>query len=322
MLIPAIVFVAVALVVFAAYYALLARPEGQTQRALERRLTPTAREAFDETVGLLKESERLSDVPVLDHLLGALTTVALPLQRWLSQSGLRWTVGTLLLLSGCGALLGVHDRRRGRGLGARGRCRSHLRRRYLPFAWVQYKRARRLQQFEEQFPEAIDLLARALRAGHAFTTGLEMVGSEMDDPVGAEFRQMFDRQTFGMPVPDTLRQFAERTPLIDAKFFATAVLTQREAGGNLSEVLDNLSSVIRERFRVKRQVRVVTADKRATGWVLCALPPSIATALFILNPRQMMILTHDPLGLQMIALAVTLQIVGTLIIRKMVNIEY
>ncbi len=321
MLIPAIVFVAVALVVFVTYYALLARPEGQTQRALERRLTPTPREPFDETPGLLKESERLSDVPALDQLLGALTTIAVPLQRWLSQSGLRWTVGTLLLLSGCAALLAFMIAAEGVGSPLVGLPLA-LGAGYAPFAWVQYKRARRLQKFEEQFPEAIDLLARALRAGHAFTTGLEMVGTEMEDPVGGEFRQMFDSQTFGMPVPDTLRTFADRTPLIDAKFFATAVLTQREAGGNLSEVLDNLSSVIRERFRVKRQVRVVTADKRVTGWVLCALPPSIAIALFILNPRQMMILTHDPLGVQMIALAVTLQIVGTLIIRKMVNIEY
>jgi tight adherence protein B len=321
MLIPAIVFVAVALVVFGAYYALLARPEGETQRALERRLTPTPREKFDETVGLLKESERLSDVPALDHLLGALTTVAVPLQRWLSQSGLKWTVGTLLLLAGCAVLLAFMLAVETIGSALVG-IPVALGAGYVPFAWVQYKRASRLQQFEEQFPEAIDLLARALRAGHAFTTGLEMVGAEMDDPVGAEFRQMFDSQTFGMPVPDTLRQFAERTPLIDAKFFATAVLTQREAGGNLSEVLDNLSTVIRERFRVKRQVRVVTADKRATGWVLCALPPAIAIALFILNPRQLMILVHDPLGIQMIALAVTLQIVGTLIIRKMVTIEY
>jgi len=227
----------------------------------------------------------------------------------------------LLLLSGCAALLAFMIAAEGMGSPLVGLPLA-LGAGYAPFAWVQYKRSRRLQKFEEQFPEAIDLLARALRAGHAFTTGLEMVGTEMEDPVGGEFRQMFDSQTFGMPVPDTLRTFAERTPLIDAKFFATAVLTQREAGGNLSEVLDNLSSVIRERFRVKRQVRVVTADKRVTGWVLCALPPSIAIALFILNPRQMMILTHDPLGVQMIALAVTLQIVGTLIIRKMVNIEY
>jgi tight adherence protein B len=193
---------------------------------------------------------------------------------------------------------------------------------YLPFAYVNFIRGRRLVKFEEQFPEAIDLLARALRAGHAFTTGVEMVGAEMADPVGAEFRLMYDRQNFGMPVPDTLRAFAERVPIIDARFFATAVLTQRESGGNLSEVLDKLAAVIRERFKVKRQVRVITAHGRMTGWVLSALPPALAFALFLINPSQMMILVRDPLGVQMIIVAVVLQVIGTLIIRKLVNIEY
>ena len=125
---------------------------------------------------------------------------------------------------------------------------------------IQFKAKRRVRSFEEQFPEAIDLLARALRAGHAFITGLSMVAEEMPDPVGTEFKLAFDRQNFGMPLPDALRALGERVPLLDARFFVTAVLTQREAGGNLSEVLDNLASVIRERFRVKRQVRV---DDRA-----------------------------------------------------------
>jgi tight adherence protein B len=111
-------------------------------------------------------------------------------------------------------------------------------------------------------------------------------------------------------------------PLIDAKFFATAVLTQRESGGNLSEVLDNLSSVIRERFKVKRQVRVISAHGRMTGWVLAAMPPCLAVALFIINPNHMMILVRDPLGVQMIAMAITLQVIGTIVIRKLVNIEY
>jgi tight adherence protein B len=149
-----------------------------------------------------------------------------------------------------------------------------------------------------------------------------MVGRELPDPVGAEFRLMYDRQNFGMAVPDALRQFAERVPVIDARFFATAVLTQRESGGNLSEVLDNLSNVIRERFKVKRQVRVITAHGRITGWVLAALPPVLAVALFIINPEQMLMLVRDPLGLRMIAFAAVLQVIGTLTIRKLVNIEY
>ena len=130
---------------------------------------------------------------------------------------------------------------------------------FVPIFVLRYRRDRRVLKFEEQFPEAIDLIARALRAGHAFTTGLSMVADEVDPPVGQEFRLLYERQNFGMPLPEALREFAQRIPVLDAKFFATAVLTQRESGGNLAEVLDNLSSVIRERFRVKRQVRVISA---------------------------------------------------------------
>jgi tight adherence protein B len=322
MLIPLITFAAVLVVALGTYWALIVRPEEQTQRALNRRLRGGKKDVLlQKRAGLLKEQQRLSELPLLERLLGHAMRVSGPLQRMLNQSGLSWTVGTLVLLSGTAALLAylltayyLRAPLVGIPLG--------LVAAYFPFAYVRYQRKRRLIQFEEQFPEAIDLLARALRAGHAFTTALEMAATELSAPVGAEFRLMYDRQNFGMPVPDTLRDFAERVPMIDAKFFATAVLTQRESGGNLSEVLDNLSSVIRERFKVKRQVRVISAHGRMTGWVLAAMPPCLALALFMLNPKHMMILVNDPLGVQMIAVAITLQVLGTVIIRKLVNIEY
>jgi tight adherence protein B len=320
--IPAVVFVAVLAVVLAAYWLLVLRPEEEQQRHLKKRLNVKRESLLKGTTGgLLKETERLSEMPVFDRLLTQFARVSAPLQRMLNSAGLKMTVGTLLLLSAVSGLaayfLASYFLRAplvGIPLG--------LVAAYGPFFYVSFMRGRRLTKFEEQFPEAIDLLARALRAGHAFTTGVEMVGHELPDPVGAEFRLMYDRQNFGMPVPDTLRDFAERVPIIDARFFATAVLTQREAGGNLSEVLDNLASVIRERFKVKRQVRVVTAHGRMTGWVLSALPPALAFALFLINPKQMMILVRDPLGVQMIIVAIVLQVIGTLIIRKLVNIEY
>ena len=177
-------------------------------------------------------------------------------------------------------------------------------------------------KFEEQFPEAIDLLSRALRAGHAFTTGLSMVAEEMPEPVGTEFRLAYDRQNFGMPLPEALKSLGERVPLLDARFFVTAVLTQREAGGNLAEVLDNLARVIRDRFKVKRQVRVITAHARITGWVLALLPPSLGVALTLLSPEHMGLLWTDPIGIKMVVVAIVLQVVGTLLIRKLVNIEY
>ncbi len=193
---------------------------------------------------------------------------------------------------------------------------------FIPYFYVRHQRNQRIWKFEEQFPEAIDLIARALRAGHAFTTALAMVADEIPQPVGAEFRLLYDRQNYGMPLDEALRDFAERVPLLDARFFVTAVLMQRETGGNLAEVLDNLATVIRERFKVKRQVRVLTAHGRITGWILAGLPPGLALALFIMTPQHLQMLIEDPLGVRMIVGAITLQIIGTFLIRKLVNIPY
>jgi tight adherence protein B len=165
-------------------------------------------------------------------------------------------------------------------------------------------------------------VARALRAGHALPTGLGMVAEEMPPPVGTEFRILFDEQNYGLTLSDAMRNFGARIPVLDARFFVTAVLTQRESGGNLAEVLDNLSSVIRERFKVKRQVRVISAHGRITGWILAALPPALALATLILNPAHLGTLLDDPIGIRMIITAVFLQLAGTLAIRRIVKIEY
>jgi len=192
----------------------------------------------------------------------------------------------------------------------------------MPVVALRFMRTRRMYKFEEQFPEALDLLSRALKAGHAFTTGIDMVGTEMPKPVGPEFRNLYDHQNFGMPMPDALKAFSDRVPVLDARFFVTAVLIQRESGGNLSEVLDNLAGVIRERFRVKRQMRVLSAHGRITGWILVCLPPVLGLVLMSVNPEHRRTMLGDPLGIQMLMGAVVMQIVGTLIIRKIVNIEY
>jgi tight adherence protein B len=140
--------------------------------------------------------------------------------------------------------------------------------------------------------------------------------------VGLEFRKLYDEQNFGLTLPDALRNFAGRIPVLDARFFVTAVLTQREAGGNLAEVLDNLAKVIRERFKVKRQVRVISAHGRITGWVLTGLPPAAAVATFMLSPLHIETLLGDPLGIRMIITAAVMQVLGALIIRRIVDIEY
>jgi len=192
----------------------------------------------------------------------------------------------------------------------------------IPYLVLRFMRTKRLRKFEEQFPEAVDLIARTLRAGHAFPTGLKMAADELPDPVGGEFKLMHDQQNYGLPMSDALRGFAARVQLIDARFFVTAVLTQREAGGNLAEVLDNLASVIRERFKIKRQLRVISAHGRLTGWILTALPPSLGAFMLIRIPENFRVLLEDPLGIKMIIVAVFLQILGAFLIHKITNVEY
>jgi tight adherence protein B len=187
--------------------------------------------------------------------------------------------------------------------------------------FLKHAASRRMARFEEQFPEAIDLIARALRAGHAFTTGLGMVADEVEEPVRTEFRLLHDRQNYGMPLGDALRSLAVRVPLLDARFFATAVLTQRESGGNLSEVLDNLSKLIRERFTLKRQVRTLSAHGRITGWVLAALPLVLGALMLVIAPEHMGLLFKDPLGVRMIVGAGVLQVIGFIAMQRIVNIE-
>jgi len=315
-----VVFVAVLGIVLGSYFLLVVRPEDRERRELRKRLKGSSR-AQAARAALVKEAERLSSVAFLETFLGQAKRITRPVHRLLEQAGYRMTVGTFLLGSVCAGIvpMAVTLRATGRivvalavGIGAG----------MIPFMWVSRARTKRIWKFEETFPEALDLIARALRAGHTFQTGLQMVAEELDAPVGTEFRLLYDRQNFGMPIADALRDFAERTPVLDAKFFTTAVLTQRDAGGNLAEVLDNLSSVIRERFKVKRQVRVISAHGRITGWILAALPPSLAVVFTFLNAERMRMFYTDPVGQKMIYAAIFLQVTGTLIIKKLVKIEY
>lgn len=315
-----VVFVAVLGIVLGAYFLLVVGPEDRGQRELRKRLKGSSRRQATRAA-IVKEAERLSSVGFLERFLGYTRRITRPIQRLLEQADYRMTVGAFLLGSACAAIIpmAITMRVTGRIVVAVG---VGIGTGLIPLLWVRRARTKRIWKFEEMFPEGIDLIARALRAGHTFQTGLLMVAEELDAPVGTEFRLLYDRQNFGMPIADALRDFAERTPVLDAKFFATAVLTQRDAGGNLAEVLDNLSSVIRERFKVKRQVRVISAHGRITGWILAGLPPSLAVAFMFLNAEHMQSFFNDPLGQKMVYGAIFLQITGMLIIKKLVNIEY
>ena len=322
MAIVGLTFILILGIVLGAYYMFVVRLEEDHKSRMLRRVRAATGAAAATSAGQLERPQgRLSGVSAVERMLSRAHGISRPLEQLVTQSGLKITVGTLVmscLLAASGGYLLVRWLTYYTYLGLAAAPVFGV----VPYLVVRFYRTRRLNTFEEQFPEAIDLLARALRAGHAFPTGLQMVADEIPEPVGGEFKLMYDRQNFGMSLNQALKELAERIPILDARFFATAVLTQRETGGNLSEVLGNLSVVIRDRFKVKRQVRVLTAHGRITGWILAALPPALAVLLALVSPEHMKTMVTDPLGIQMIAVGGTLQVVGTLLIRKLVNIRY
>jgi tight adherence protein B len=320
MIIPAITFMICFAVIFTAYWAFILRPEEQAAGVVRKRLKKDHVKRVAQSQ-LLKQVQAMSSIKPVDALLKRGMSGTERLQTTVEQSGLKITVGTLLAASAAigGLVFFVLQRF---GLWTSLALGAGVLAAWMPYNVVKYARTRRMFKFEEQFPEALDLLGRALRAGHAFTTGIEMVGKEMPDPIGPEFSMLYDQQNYGMPLPDALKLFGERIPVLDARFFVTAVLIQRESGGNLSEVLDNLAHVIRERFRVKRQIRVISAHGRITGWVLVCLPPVLGLVLFTINPETRQLMFYDPLGQRMLVGAAVLQVIGTLIMRKIINVEY
>ena len=315
-------FVVALAIVIGAYWIFVVRIEDQAQATVRRRLTKKSDGVREKArAEILKQTSRVSHVGFIERLLERQGSFFVRLQKRLDQADVKMTSSLFLLTSGVTALaayVAVSFFTPWIAIAAL----AGLIALFLPTIWLQRKRAKRLKLIEEQFPDAIDLIARALRAGHAFTTGIGMVSEEVPAPTGPEFQLLYEHQNFGMLLPDALRRFAERVDLLDARFFVTAVLTQREAGGNLSEVLDNLSTVIRERFKVKRQVRVLSAHGRLTGLILMAMPPIMALMLFQLSPESTSLLVTDPLGVRMLIGAAILQIIGGLIIKKIVNVEY
>jgi tight adherence protein B len=318
-LLAIIVFVVVLVVAFA--LGALVNQRSAQARLIKERLANEQKapeRSADEELALLRD-EQLSDIPVLDSILRRSSRVS-ELQSMLAQGGLDLRAGNFIGICGLsGVVVGLVAY----VLSSRAEVAwvAVLVGAILPYAYASIRRNRRFEKFEELFPEAIDTLARAVRAGHAFTTALEMITGEISEPIAGEFRQLYEEQKFGMPVRDALMNLTERVPLVDVKFFVTAVMLQRETGGNLAEILDNLSYVIRERFKIQRQVRVYTAQGRLTMALLMGMPPIIVAVMLVLNPGFIRPLFADPIGHALVVGGITLQTVGYFVIRKIIRIQ-
>ena len=316
----ALVFLLGAGVVLGGFAGVAYLPGVLASRKLDRRLrdvsTPAGADLDDASV--VKQSNR-GPLPSIDRAM-AKTRIGSRIARLIEQSGTRTTpsgIGVMMLLVAAGSAFAasvlVPIRFAPLAAGALGAA--------MPIGWLVHRRTVRLKRFEEQFPEALDLLSRAIRAGHAFQTAMGMIADEVAQPVGPEFKKTFDEQNFGLPLRDALNQLSERVPILDVRFFVTAVLIQRDTGGNLSEILDNLAHVVRERFKIRRQVRVHTAHGRFTGYVLLALPAALAVVLSYISPSHMETLFKERIGQMMLMGAIVMQTIGFLWIRKVIKIE-
>ncbi len=319
MLAAVVVFILVTGLVVGAFYGLQQLPGWLAARRLDRRLREVSRPAGDDlpdTPSFVTEVKK-GPLPAIDRALGGANS---SLATLIEQSGVRTTPSAIMLAIVAAAIV----------FGFISMlfisvpifwALAALAGSFVPYIWLRHNREQRIKRFEEQFPEALDLLSRAIRAGHAFQTAMGMVADELPSPVGVEFKNAFEQQNFGLPLRDVLDQMAERVPILDVKFFVTAVTIQRETGGNLAEILDNLAHVVRERFKILRQVRVHTAHGRFTGYVLLALPAVLAVALTFINPEHMNVMFKERMGQMMLVGAIVMQSIGFLWIRKVIQIE-
>ena len=312
-----LVFVAVSMAAFVILI-LLDRRNARA-RILRDRLSAVQKPVEIPQESALVRDDLMSRIPALDTLLRRSERASM-LQKMLNQGEVHIRPGNFLMLCTlCATLLGAILFVVGGQVlfGWAGVLLGF----FLPYAYASHMRSKRFQRFEEKFPEAMDTLARAVRAGHAFTTALELIANEISEPIAGEFRQLYEEQKFGLPVREALVNLTERIPLVDVKFFVTAVMLQRETGGNLAEILDNLSYVIRERFKILRQVRVHTAQGRLTMVLLMALPPTIVVLMLIFNPGFIRPLFTDHLGHALIVGGITMQTLGYFVIRKLIQIQ-
>ena len=272
----------------------------------------------DESLSLLRE-DLLGSAPALDRWMRRLDWFP-KLRRLLMQAGMKWTVSeTVLKMLAAAVVAGglVYWRTLAIPfallLGALAGS--------LPLGYVFYRRSKRFGAFEAQLPETLELMVRALRAGHGLMAAIEMAAREVPDPIGGEFRKCFDEQNFGLDFRESLLNLSERVSIHDVRLLVTALLIQKESGGNLAEILEKVAYVIRDRFRLRRQIRVHTAQGRLTGMILASMPVVCGVALYLINPEHMSKLWTNPMGLKLMYTSVVMTIVGGLVIRKIIRIQ-
>lgn len=290
----------------------------RTLTVLEAALSADSPISSDPIVDVRKQ-ELFSAVPVINRLLLKIE-LAPRLRHLLYQANLKWTAGGLILMClTCLAIGGylVYLRTSSLAFSALIGVVTGL----APFMFVLYKRKLRFDKFEQQLPEALDLMVSAMRAGHSLNSSMDLVGHEVPDPVGGEFRICFDEQNYGLELKSAMNNLISRVPLQDLKMVVTAILIQKESGGNLAEVLDKVAYVIRERFRMKRQIRVHTAQGRMTGWILSILPLVLGLGLYFISPDTMSLLWKRDIGIKLMWASGVMTFIGAMIIRKIVNMD-
>jgi tight adherence protein B len=294
------------------------RKSKQVLATLDSALATESPSAREQIVNLRKDAS-LSSIPWLNAKLLRFQ-LAPYLHGLLKQANVKWSAGRLLVVTAACFVIPAFAiyNQFGTILGA---LAAGLLVAVMPFCWIFFMRTRRFDRFQQNLPEALDLMVSALRAGHSLIAAMGLVARECADPVGGEFRACFDEQNYGLELKAALDNMLNRMPLQDLKITATAIMIQKESGGNLAEVLDKTAHVIRERFRLKREVQVHTAQGRLTGWILSLLPIALGTALYFVNPDMMSILWHKPIGIKLIWTAIGMTILGGLVIRHIVNID-
>ncbi len=318
LLIAGAIFILTLTMIEGGYYA-LRRMGSREKREVLRRLKGYGTGGYDRTIIDIMRKNVLSEVPWFNRLLSSIRWTD-RLSRLVEQSGTESTLGVLILLSVLLALGGfmILLAMTSHGLFS---FTFALFLGVVPFLYIFIKKKRRMDKFQRQLPDALDLIARALKAGHAFTSGLKLVADEMEEPIGFEFAKTLHEINFGAGIPEALRNLSRRVDCPDLRFFIISVLIQRETGGNLAEILGKISYLIRERFKLQNRVRVLASEGKLSAIILIAIPFSIGFVLSVMNPAYIRTLFVDPVGKAFVAFALIMMVIGIFVMKRMIEIR-